>query len=140
MKVDNALFEKILSVKGITKKAFSQYAKIPYYTVAGWKKVGTVPAYVMVIAKDMAYRKMLDENAKNQMNRSHKRETDLAIDLTLKEQKHIEAVFWGTNYTISDIIENLREGNEKFIKQFEENLPKKLKEKVYILIKEEDYA
>lgn len=140
MKVDNALFEKILSVKGITKIAFSQYAKIPYNTVAGWKKVGTVPAYVMVIAKDMAYRQMLDENAKTQMSRSQRREADLVVDLTFKEQKHIEAAFWGTNYTIGDIIENLQEGNEKFIKQFEENLPKKLKLKVHALIKEEVHA
>ena len=140
MKVDNALFEKILLVKGITKIAFSQYAKIPYDTVAGWKKVGTVPGYVMVIVKDMAYRQMLDEKAKNQMRRSQRREADLVIDLTIKEQKHIEAAFWGTNYTIGDIVENLQNGNEKFIKQFEENLPKKLKEKVYALINDEAHA
>ena len=140
MKVDNALFEKILSVKGITKRAFSQYAKIPYNTVAGWKKVGTVPAYVMVIAKDMAYRQMLDEKARNQMRRSQRRESDLVIDLTIIEQKHIEAAFWGTSYTIGDIVENIQNGNEKFIKQFEENIPKKLKEKVYTLLKDEVHA
>jgi len=40
--------------------------------VAGWKKSGTVPAYVMVIARDMVYRKRLDEKAKQQMQRSQK--------------------------------------------------------------------
>ena len=51
MKIEHELFEKMLTAKGITKKVFSKYAKIPYYTVAGWKKSGNVPAYAMVILK-----------------------------------------------------------------------------------------
>lgn len=53
MKIEHELFEKMLTAKGISKKFFSKYAKIPYYTVAGWKKSGNVPAYVMVILKSM---------------------------------------------------------------------------------------
>ena len=53
MKVDHHIFESLLHTKSITKKTFSHYAKIPYYTVAGWKKSGKVPAYAMVLLKSM---------------------------------------------------------------------------------------
>jgi len=53
MKVDHSIFEAMLNAKGINKKTFSQYAQIPYYTVAGWKKSGKVPAYVMVLLKSV---------------------------------------------------------------------------------------
>jgi len=53
MKVDHSNFEAMLNAKGINKKTFSQYAQIPYYTVAGWKKSGKVPAYVMVLLKSV---------------------------------------------------------------------------------------
>lgn len=53
MKVDHQEFESLLHAKNISKKTFSHYAKIPYYTVAGWKKSGKVPAYAMVLLKSM---------------------------------------------------------------------------------------
>ena len=53
MKVDHDTFKVALDTKGITKKTFSQYAQIPYYTVAGWKKSGCVPAYAIVLLKNM---------------------------------------------------------------------------------------
>ena len=53
MKVDHQLFELMLHTKSISKKAFSHYSKIPYYTVAGWKKSAKVPAYAMVLLKSM---------------------------------------------------------------------------------------
>ncbi len=49
MEVQHQLFESMLHTKGMTKRAFSEYSKIPYYTVAGWKKSGKVPPYVMVL-------------------------------------------------------------------------------------------
>jgi hypothetical protein len=54
MKVDHAQFESMLNAKGINKKRFAQYAHIPYYTVAGWKKSGKVPAYAMVLLQTIA--------------------------------------------------------------------------------------
>ncbi len=57
MKIEHKLFDAMLSAKGITKKAFSKYARIPYYTVAGWKKSGKVPAYAMVILRNMSVSK-----------------------------------------------------------------------------------
>ena len=53
MKIDHNKFESLLNTKGITKKTFSKYAQIPYYTVAGWKKSGKVPPYAMVLIQNM---------------------------------------------------------------------------------------
>ena len=53
MKIDHTQFESMLNTKGINKKVFSQYAQIPYYTVAGWKKSGKVPAYAMVLLQNI---------------------------------------------------------------------------------------
>jgi len=51
MKVPHAEFEQLLRSRRMTKKAFSEYARIPYYTVAGWKKSGFVPGYAMVLLR-----------------------------------------------------------------------------------------
>jgi len=130
MKINHLIFDKILTTKKITKKAFSDYAKIPYYTVAGWKKSGTVPAYAMVIARDMVYRKMLDEKAKQQMQRALKDASTMELNLFPKEKKRIEGAFWGTNYIAEEIVQEVLKGNSKFVKQFNENVPKSLREKV----------
>jgi len=53
MKIDHTLFESMLNAKGINKKTFAQYAQIPYYTVAGWKKSGKVPAYAIVLLQNI---------------------------------------------------------------------------------------
>lgn len=53
MEVKHQLFESKLHAKGMTKRAFSEYSKIPYFTVAGWKKSGKVPPYVMVLLSTM---------------------------------------------------------------------------------------
>jgi len=53
MKIDHSIFDAMLNAKGVNKKTFSNYAKIPYYTVAGWKKSDKVPEYAMVLLKSM---------------------------------------------------------------------------------------
>jgi len=53
MKIEHKNFEALLKAKGISKKAFSYYSKIPYYTVAGWKKSDHVPAYAMKLLEQM---------------------------------------------------------------------------------------
>lgn len=53
MKRDHKEFETLLKTKGISKKAFSAYSGIPYYTVAGWKKSGQVPGYAMILLRNM---------------------------------------------------------------------------------------
>ncbi len=53
MKIDHKHFEALLKAKRISKKAFSTYSGIPYYTVAGWKKSAQVPHYAMVLLRGM---------------------------------------------------------------------------------------
>jgi len=53
MKVAHSIFETMIQAKGINKKAFSKYAQIPYYTVAGWKKSAQVPAYAIVLLQNL---------------------------------------------------------------------------------------
>jgi len=53
MKVSIEEFETLLKEKNLTKRDFANYSKIPYNTVAGWKKYKYVPAYAMQILKDM---------------------------------------------------------------------------------------
>jgi transcriptional regulator with XRE-family HTH domain len=130
MKIDHTLFVRTLKAKGITQKAFADYAKISYDTVTGWKKKGKVPAYAMVIAKDMAYRKMLDTQAQMQMKRRFKKDAAALPHLLPKEQKRIEAAFWGSNYTAGEIVQKIAQGDKKFVKQFRQNVPQELQKKV----------
>jgi transcriptional regulator with XRE-family HTH domain len=130
MKIDHTLFIRTLKAKGLTQKAFAEYAKISYDTVTGWKKKGKVPAYAMVIAKDMAYRKQLDEQAKMQMKRRFKIEPAILPHLLPKEKKRIEAAFWGSNYSAGEIVQKVGQGDEKFVKQFRQNVPEELQKKV----------
>jgi len=53
MKIDHKVFEALLKAKGISKRAFSTYSGIPYYTVAGWKKSGEIPNYAMILLRNM---------------------------------------------------------------------------------------
>jgi hypothetical protein len=128
-KIDHKLFVNTLKANGITQKAFAQYAKIPYDTVTGWKKKGTVPAYAMVIARDMAYRMRLDEQTRQQLQRRHKRNHIEVVGLQPGEQKRIEAAFWGTNYTAGEIVEKIKRGDRGFEKQLKENVPEYLHRK-----------
>ncbi len=130
MKIDHTLFVHTLKARGITQKEFANYAKISYDTVTGWKKRGKVPAYAMVIAKDMAYRKELDRQVKMQMKRGFKQDATPVPYLTAKESKRIEAAFWGSNYTAGEIIGKVVQGDEKFVKQFHQNIPQELQKKV----------
>lgn len=127
--IDHKLFIHMLKNKGITQKAFAEYAKIPYDTVTGWKKKGKVPAYAMVIAKDMIYRMRLDEQVRKNLQRHRKQNNIEVVGLGKAEKKRIEAAFWGTNYTAGEIIEKVKTGDERFIEQFKKNLPETLHRK-----------
>ena len=65
-----------------------------------------------------------------EMKRNLKKRQESVSDLLPNEQKRIESAFWGTNYTAVEIIQKVQEGDEKFIKQFNENLPKELRQKI----------
>ncbi len=129
-KIDHKLFIHTLKINGITQKAFSEYAKIPYDTVTGWKKKGKVPAYAMVIARDMTYRMRLDEKTLKTLQRNQKRNNTKVIGLDITEQKRIEAVFWGTNYTVGEIIKKIQNGDKRFIEKLKKNIPETLYNKI----------
>ncbi len=130
-KIDHRLFINTLKINGITQRAFSDYAKIPYDTVTGWKKKGKVPAYAMVIAKDMAYRMRLDEGIRRRLQRKNKRDMIEVVGLRPNEQKYIESLFWGTNLTVGEIVENAQRGDINTLKSLKENLPKSLYDKIF---------
>lgn len=123
MEITNVIFEKVLINNNISKKEFSEYSKIPYNTVTGWKKKNHVPAYAMVILKDMNYRKKLDLDAANDLRKNNTISSETNHALTKNEEKILKSVFWGTNYTINDIIDGIKGKNQKMMKRIEENLP-----------------
>ncbi|MAD43261.1 MAG: hypothetical protein CL623_12845 [Arcobacter sp.] len=123
MEISNIIFEKVLINNNISKKEFSEYSKIPYDTVAGWKKRNHVPAYAMVILKDMNYRKKLDLDAENDLRKNNIIIATTNYSLTRNEEKRLKSVFWGTNYTTNDIIDGIKGKNQKMMKRIEENLP-----------------
>ncbi len=128
--IDHSIFINTLRLNGITQKDFSKYAKIPYNTVTGWKKKGKVPAYAMVIARDMIYRKNLDKNLQMEVEQKIKHQKENIKELSLSEIKQIEAAFWGTNYTALEIIQKVKKGDKSFVKHFNENIPKYIREKI----------
>ncbi|PPK58677.1 hypothetical protein [Malaciobacter marinus] len=123
MEITNTLFEKMLINNNISKKEFSKYSKIPYDTVVGWKKRNHVPPYAMVILKDMNYRKKLDLNIVDKLRKNNKVMLKNNYSLTKNEEKRLKSVFWGTNYTINDIVDGIKSKNQKIMKRIEENLP-----------------
>lgn len=121
MEVKHLVFEKLLIDNGIKKTDFSKYSKISYFTVTGWKKRDIVPAYAIVILKDMIYRKKLEAEAEQNLRRSHT-VPRIKHSLTANEENILKSAFWGTNYTIDDIAEEIRHNNQDIIKKVEENL------------------
>jgi hypothetical protein len=122
MEVKHIVFEKLLENNNLKKTDFAKYSKIPYFTVAGWKKRDSVPPYAMVILKDMIYRKKLDMEAEQTLRRINC-VSKIDYSLTATEENKLKSVFWGTNYTIDDIAKEIQHNNLSIIKRVEENLP-----------------
>ena len=130
MEITNTIFETLLIKNNFKKKEFAEYSKIPYNTVVGWKKKNSVPAYAMVILKDMIYRKKLDEETEKLLKRNINPITIKNYNLTKIEENKLKAVFWGTNFTTDDILKGIREKNQKILKKIEENLPLNLQKQI----------
>ena len=95
MEIKNAVFEKLLTNNNLKKTDFAQYSKIPYNTVVGWKKKEYVPAYAMVILKDMIYRKKLDIQTEQNLKKTNKVQ-NINYSLTTSEKNSLSSLFWGT--------------------------------------------
>ncbi|MGM0623338.1 MAG: hypothetical protein ACQESH_04885 [Campylobacterota bacterium] len=130
MQVKNAVFEKVLANNDLSKKDFASYAKIPYNTVAGWKKNGVVPAYAMVILKDMVFRKKLDADVAKELKKQPVAQTKVSGLLTADEERRLKSVFWGTNYRLDEIAVAVREKNQKIMEKIEQNLPLSLQKRI----------
>lgn len=122
MEFKHVIFEKLLSDNNLKKTDFANYSKIPYNTVAGWKKRDSVPPYAMVILKDIIYRKKLDMEAEQSLRRRDK-VSRVKYSLTPNEENQLKSVFWGTNYTIDYIAKEIQHNNQTIIKRVTTNLP-----------------
>ena len=122
MEITNTIFETLLKKNNFKKKEFADYSKIPYDTVVGWKKKGYVPPYAMVILKDMIYRKKLDEETEKLLKRNLQPMVNQNHNLTKTEENRLKSIFWGTNFTIEDILNGIKEKNKKVMKKLEENI------------------
>ena len=109
-----AIFDQALKYQNITKKEFAQKSNIPYDTVAGWKRNGSVPDFAFVLLKKIAF----TENPR----RHQLKLKPTPIKLTEQLKKEIQVAFWGKDYEISYILKEVRKGNAKFVKPFFENL------------------
>lgn len=108
------LFNNALKYHNITKKEFAQKSNIPYDTVAGWKRNGSVPDFAFVLLKKIAF---TENPRRHQMQLKAK-----PIILTEKLKKEIQVAFWGKNYEVSYILKEVRKGNPAFVQPFFENL------------------
>ncbi|HJE03681.1 MAG TPA: hypothetical protein K8U92_07370 [Aliarcobacter thereius] len=130
MEITNTIFETLLTKNNFKKKDFAEYSKIPYDTVVGWKKKGFVPAYAMVILKDMIYRKKLDIETEQLFKRNIQATINQNHNLTKNEENRLKSAFWGTNFTVDDILKGIKENNQKILKRIEENLPSSLQKQI----------
>ncbi len=131
MEITNTIFETLLKKNNFKKKEFSDYSKIPYDTVVGWKKKEYVPPYAMVILKDMIYRKKLNEETEKLLKRNLQPMVNQNHNLTKTEENRLKSLFWGTNFTIDDILKGIKEKNQKILKKIEENLPSNLQKPIF---------
>lgn len=122
MEITNTIFETLLKKNNFKKKEFSDYSKIPYDTVVGWKKKEYVPPYAMVILKDMIYRKKLDEETEKLLKRNLQPMVNQNHNLTKTEENRLKSLFCGTNFTIDDILKGIKDKNKKVMKKLEENI------------------
>ena len=106
-------FDKALKYYGLNKKTFAKKSKIPYDTVAGWKRSGHVPEYAFVLLKQLAFL----ENAK-----AVKIKPFSKIMLTPKLEREIQVAFWGKAYDANYVLKEVKRANAKFVKPFFENL------------------
>jgi len=109
-----AIFDRALKYHNISKKEFAQKSNIPYNTVVGWKRNGSVPDFAFVLLKKIAF----TENPR----RHQLKLKPIPIKLTKELKKEIQVAFWGKDYEVSYILKEVRKGNAKFVKPFFENL------------------
>jgi len=79
------IFDQALKYHNITKKEFAQKSNIPYNTVVGWKRNGSVPDFAFVLLKKIAF----TENPR----RHQFKLKPIPIKLTKELKKEIQVAF-----------------------------------------------
>ena len=111
-------FDKALKYYGLNKRDFAKKCKIPYDTVAGWKRGGHVPGYAFVLLKQLAF-------LKNPVTHSEKVKPLSKVAkkiMTTRLEKEIQVAFWGKAYSPHYVLKEVKKENVKFVKPFFENL------------------
>ncbi len=111
-------FDKALKYYGLNKKDFAKKCKIPYDTVAGWKRGGHVPEYAFVLLKQLAF---LENPVARSENVKHLSKVAKKI-MTTRLEREIQAAFWGKAYSPLYVLKEVKKANVKFVKPFFENL------------------
>jgi len=112
-KNSNYHFNKALKYYGFNKKEFAQKCKIPYDTVAGWKRGGHVPEYAFVLLKQLAFLENVTTLKPKPLTK---------VTLNTRLEKEIQVAFWGKAYDASYVLKEVKKANTKFVKPFFENL------------------
>ena len=76
----------------------------------------------MVILKDMIYRKKLNEETEKLLKKNLQPMINQNHNLTKTEENRLKSLFWGTNFTIDDILNEIKDKNKKVMKKLEENI------------------
>ena len=108
-------FDKALKHYGLNKKTFAKKCKIPYDTVAGWKRGGQVPAYAFVLLKQLAF-------LENPVTRNECVKPLSKATMDAKLEREIQVAFWGKAYAPDYVLKEVKKANAKFVKPFFENL------------------
>jgi len=108
-------FDKALKHYGLNKKDFAKKSKIPYDTVAGWKRGGHVPEYAFVLLKQLAF-------LEDSVTHAEMVKPVVKASMDAKLEKEIRVAFWGKDYSPLYVLKEVKKANVKFVKPFFENL------------------
>jgi hypothetical protein len=114
-KVDYYILEKVLNQVNITLEEYAKFAHIPLEAIKQWEKEGKIPAFAIVIAREMVKNRRKPE-------KGFDRYYYPAVNLTEEELKQIKTAFWGMNYTPHFIL--------WVVKKLQKNIPDKLFQKI----------
>ena len=70
------------------------------------------------------YRKKLDIETEQLFKRNIQTDINQNHNLTKTEENRLKSLFWGTNFTMDDILKGIKDNNQNIINKLEKNLSK----------------
>ena len=113
--LDYTLLPKILKQENITIEEYLDYTKIPKGMLEEWKKKGKIPAFAIIIARDMV-------GNRRKPTKYFDKYYFPVTNLTEEELKKIKLAFWGMDYSPHFII--------WIVKKLQQNISQDLFEKI----------